>query len=98
MALGVPMLIMVYDNPVSNYFMRTGIVFMKDFGVMCLIFVPKFVLVYYGTEEDLAGSTSTSAGKTQTGSGDDSAAAHQQEVEQLQAKVKVLEDELAAKS
>ena len=99
MALGVPMLIMVYDNPVSNYFMRTGIVFMNDFGVMMLIFVPKFILVFYGTEKDLAGATSTQAG-TSTGAhtSDDSATAHQQEVSVLQAKVEALEQELVAKS
>ena len=67
MALGVPMLVMVYDNPVSNYFMRTGIVFMNDVGVMLLIFIPKFQLVFFGTEEQLnaATSTSTSSGTAQ---------------------------------
>ena len=86
MALGVPMLIMVYDNPVSNYFMRTGIVFMNDVGVMLLIFVPKFNLVFFGTQEDLALATSTGAATSNnTGSGADGSATQ----------IKDLEDEVA---
>jgi len=69
MALGVPMLIMVYDNPVSNYFMRTAIIFMNDVGVMCLIFLPKFQLVFFGSSQDLEKSTATS-NHTSDGSSD----------------------------
>lgn len=101
MALGVPMLIMVYDNPVSNYFMRTGIVFFNDVGVMLLIFVPKLLLVYFGSDEDLnaATSTQTNAGNTQQGSGHtsdggraDRIAELESENEELKARIKTLEN------
>ena len=97
MALGVPMLVMVYDNPTSNYFMRTGIVFFNDVGVMLLIFIPKFMLVYYGSEEDLASATSTqtSAGQTKTGGGATSDHAdHAARVEELEAENEALKAEV----
>ena len=97
MALGLPMLIMVYDNPTTNYFMRTGIVFFNDVGVMLLIFLPKFYLVYFGSEDDLsmATSTQTSAGQTKTGSNSTGSvstatsrvAELEQEVEELKAEL-----------
>ena len=90
MALGLPMLIMVYDNPVSNYFMRTGIVFMNDVGVMLLIFVPKFNLVFFGSPEDLALATSTSANPNKTATGDGSGGKEQEmqdEIDELKAKL-----------
>ena len=90
MALGLPMLIMVYDNPVSNYFMRTGIVFMNDVGVMLLIFVPKFNLVFFGSPEDLALATSTSANVNKTATGDGSGGREQEmqdEIDELKAKL-----------
>ncbi|GMH51949.1 hypothetical protein TrLO_g13998 [Triparma laevis f. longispina] len=68
MALGLPVLWMVSENPVSNYFIRSGIIFMNDVGVMLLIFVPKLQLVYFGSEEDLTMATQTS-NNTSAGSG-----------------------------
>jgi uncharacterized Tic20 family protein len=47
MVLGIPILIMVADNSVTNYFLRVGIVFLNDFGVLCLIFFPKFFRHYF---------------------------------------------------
>ncbi|GMH83604.1 hypothetical protein TrST_g7150 [Triparma strigata] len=79
MALGLPVLFMVSENPVSNYFIRSGIIFMNDVGVMLLIFAPKLMLVYFGSEEDLQMATMTQAsngtssggsGKTSTSDGD----------------------------
>ena len=32
---------MVNNEPVTNYFIRSGIIFMNDVGVMLLIFIPK---------------------------------------------------------
>ena len=92
MALGLPMLVMVYDNPTTNYFMRTGIVFFNDVGVMLLIFLPKIYLVYFGSEDDLnqATSTQTSAGQTKTGSnstGNDRTAELEQEILDLKAEL-----------
>lgn len=104
MALGLPMLIMVYDNPVSNYFMRTGIVFMNDFGVMMLIFVPKFQLVFYGSPEEISGSTATSnntqsgdSGATSDGDDDESkGAADGQEIMELRQENQELREKLEA--
>ncbi|GMH98252.1 hypothetical protein TrVE_jg14281 [Triparma verrucosa] len=79
MALGLPLLFMVSENPVSNYFIRSGIIFMNDVGVMLLIFAPKLMLVYFGSEEDLQmatmtqtsnGTSSGGSGKTSTSDGD----------------------------
>ena len=62
MALGLPVLWMVSDEPVTNYFIRSGIIFMNDVGVMLLIFIPKLSLVYFGTEEEFLMATSSSGG------------------------------------
>eukprot|EP00520_Triparma_pacifica_P006150 CAMPEP_0118652406 /NCGR_PEP_ID=MMETSP0785-20121206/11299_1 /TAXON_ID=91992 /ORGANISM="Bolidomonas pacifica, Strain CCMP 1866" /LENGTH=812 /DNA_ID=CAMNT_0006544917 /DNA_START=83 /DNA_END=2521 /DNA_ORIENTATION=+ len=96
MALGLPMLIMVYDNPTSNYFMRTGIVFFNDVGVMLLIFVPKFALIYFGSEDDLnaATSTQTSSGATKTGGDSDIGGALAERVQELEAENDDLKKEI----
>lgn len=51
LALGIPVLAMVANDPVTNYFMRCGIIFLNDFGVLMFIFVPKF-LIYLGFDVD----------------------------------------------
>ncbi|GMI06498.1 hypothetical protein TrVE_jg1444 [Triparma verrucosa] len=94
MALGLPMLIMVYDNPTSNYFMRTGIVFMNDVGVMLLIFVPKFYLILFGSAAAIQGSTATS---NNTSSGQTSDGGDNQEMQALMDEIERLKQELADK-
>ena len=88
------MLIMVYDNPTSNYFMRTGIVFMNDVGVMLLIFVPKFYLILFGSAEAIQGSTATS---NNTSSGQTSDGGDNQEMQALMDEIERLKQELADK-
>lgn len=46
MVLGLPILVMVADNPMTNYFVRVGIIFLNDAGVLLLIFVPKMRSFY----------------------------------------------------
>merc|ERR1712194_875291 len=102
--LGIPILIMVAENPVTNYFIRTGIIFLNDCGVMLLIFIPKFQLVYFGTEEEAnnatsanatsANSTSANATSANTSNNDNQDAF----IESLKKQIEELEDELAAKN
>ncbi len=60
LALGLPILILVHDNPLVNFFVRTGIIFLNDFGVMLLIFIPKFYLVFSGDSQAISNATATS--------------------------------------
>lgn len=104
LVLGIPILIMVAENPVTNYFIRTGIIFFNDCGVMLLIFIPKFQLVYFGTEEEAnnatsanatsANSTSANATSANTSNNDNQDAF----IESLKKQIEELEDELAAKN
>ena len=104
LVLGIPILVMVAENPVTNYFIRTGIIFLNDCGVMLLIFVPKFQLVYFGTEEEANNATSanaTSANATSSGAaGNTSSQDNQQDefIASLKAQIEALEDELAKKA
>merc|ERR1712146_195003 len=49
LALSIPVLLIVADNAQSNWFVRTGVVFLNDFTVLNLIFLPKFLDVTIGT-------------------------------------------------
>ena len=95
LVLGIPILVMVAENPVTNYFIRAGIIFLNDIGVMLLIFVPKFQLVFFGSAEANSQATSMKstmvapAGDNGSNSGRDSAGA----IEALNAKLKALEEE-----
>ena len=101
LVLGIPILVMVAQNPVTNYFIRTGIIFLNDCGVMLLIFVPKFQLIYFGTEEEANNATSanaTSANATSSGSGATSNNDNQDEfIASLKAQIENLEEELQNK-
>jgi hypothetical protein len=99
LALGLPILIIVYDNPTTNYFVRAGIIFMNDFGVMMLIFVPKFQLVFFGSDEDVSASTSTGLNTQTSGSGGATSdgAADNEVVEKLEQRIDELERELKEK-
>mmetsp|Transcript_1035 Transcript_1035/g.1669 ORF Transcript_1035/g.1669 Transcript_1035/m.1669 type:complete len:153 (-) Transcript_1035:79-537(-) len=39
--LATPVLIIVAENPISNMFIRTGVIFLNDCSCQCLIFLPK---------------------------------------------------------
>ena len=43
LTLAIPLLFLVADNPRSNFFVRSGVIFLNDFTVLVLIFVPKFL-------------------------------------------------------
>lgn len=60
LALGIPVLAMVANTPVTNYFMRCGIIFLNDFGVLLFIFVPKY-LCYAGIITDETAQLTTGA-------------------------------------
>ena len=44
LALGIPLLILVVDDPPSNMLVRAGIVFLNDLSALGLIFLPKLYL------------------------------------------------------
>ena len=46
LVMGIPILIIVADNVISNYFVRAGIIFLNDFTVLNFIFLPKILHVY----------------------------------------------------
>ena len=46
LALAVPVLAMVSDDPVSSFFLRAGVIFLNDFTVQCFIFIPKILAVH----------------------------------------------------
>ena len=43
--MGIPILIVVWDDPPSRFFVSSGIVFVTSFAVLLLIFVPKVLVV-----------------------------------------------------
>ena len=43
LTLAIPLLFLVADNPRSDFFVRAGVIFLNDFTVLLLIFVPKFL-------------------------------------------------------
>jgi len=64
MFIGIPILYMTAENAGVSYFMKMGIIFLNDLGVMFLIFIPKFQMILFSTEEEIKGqamSNSTSA-------------------------------------
>lgn len=44
--IGLPVLIIVADNAEASLFIRSAIIFLNDFGVICLIFVPKILALH----------------------------------------------------
>ena len=43
LAIGVPVLLLLADEPISNMFVRSAMIFLNDFTIQCLIFVPKIL-------------------------------------------------------
>jgi hypothetical protein len=43
--MGIPILIMVWDNPQGRFFVATGIVFVTSLAVLGLIFIPKCIAI-----------------------------------------------------
>jgi gamma-aminobutyric acid type B receptor len=68
--IGLPVLVIVADNAEASLFIRSAIIFLNDFGVLCLIFLPK-VLAVHGFmsigDQDANSTTKTSMGKTSGG-------------------------------
>ena len=46
-ALGVPVLLIMGDNPNASFFVRCGIIFLNNLTVLCLIFAPKVLAEYF---------------------------------------------------
>ena len=45
-AISLPILMLVVDQPTASLFVRSGMVFLNDLGVLLLIFVPKVYATY----------------------------------------------------
>jgi len=58
LCLGVPLMVIVSDNPTSNFFIRSGIIFFNDLTVQCFVFVPKIMALHFPSD-DPANSSST---------------------------------------
>lgn len=43
LAIGVPVLLLLAEEPISNMFVRSAMIFLNDFSIQCLIFVPKIL-------------------------------------------------------
>merc|ERR1711988_1387952 len=71
LVLGVPVMIMVADNPGVSYFMRAGIIFLNDTGVLLLMFLPKIFAVHYGTDERAKNTNVTAVTSTNNSGGSD---------------------------
>ena len=71
LALSIPVLIIVADNATSNFFVRAGVIFLNDFTVLNLIFLPKFLDVTLGLNilgtdiKSVSGTVATSATKAE---------------------------------
>ena len=59
LCLGVPLMVIVSDNPTSNFFIRSGIVFFNDLTVQCFVFVPKIMALHFPSGGDPAFDTSS---------------------------------------
>lgn len=70
--LGVPILIVVSTNVTTNYFVRVGIIFLNDAGVLLFIFLPKLFAMHLAPKQIADGrtaATATSATATSAGGG-----------------------------
>ena len=47
LVLAIPVLFMVAEDPISSFFLRVGVIFFNDAGVLLLIFLPKLDLLMY---------------------------------------------------
>lgn len=46
LVLAIPVLFMVAEDPISSFFLRVGVIFFNDAGVLLLIFLPKLLRFY----------------------------------------------------
>ena len=63
LALGIPVVLIVANDAIPNYFVRVGVLFLNDFTVLMLIFAPKIAHVSFRLSifpEDNSLSTSKS--------------------------------------
>ena len=67
LVLGIPILVMVADNPQVSFFLRCAIVFLNDVGVLCVIFLPKMYTVYFDSDYDPTSTTSVTGAETSMG-------------------------------
>ena len=62
--LGIPVVLIVQDDVVPNYFVRVGVIFLNDFTVLALIFFPKIMHVSLGMNILPTNGTMTSHSST----------------------------------
>jgi len=66
LALGIPVVLIVAEEVLPNYFVRAGVIFLNDFTVLALIFFPKILHVSFGFDilpEDGSMSTRAKTGR-----------------------------------
>ena len=70
LVISIPILIIVGNNPMATTFVRAGVIFLNDLGVLLFIFLPKLGNVHLGWGNEYAGRTTTggTAGTSQTSS------------------------------
>ena len=101
LVLAVPVLTMVAEDPVTSFFLRVGVIFINDLGVLLLIFAPKLLRFYdfsvvgpYGDSirdgQTVSGSTATSARPTSVGSVD-----LQAELDEANQEISTLKEQIA---
>ena len=64
LCLGVPLMIIVSDNPTSNFFIRSGIIFFNDLTVQCFVFVPKIMALHFPGDDPANNSSTRTNGAT----------------------------------
>jgi hypothetical protein len=72
LCLAIPILIIVSENPGSNFFIRSGVIVLNDFSVQCFIFIPKILATHWASKfGNLASTTATqgTSGTAATNSG-----------------------------
>ena len=67
-ALGVPVLLIMGDNPNASFFVRCGIIFLNNLTVLCLIFAPKVLAQYFPSKFGELASTYISSPASRFGS------------------------------
>jgi len=63
MMLGVPVSVMVMDDPIVFYFVRAFAVFLQNFSVLVIIFSPKMYRIYSGEDTSASVRASVASGR-----------------------------------
>jgi len=70
LALATPVLVIVSGEPVASMFLRSAVIFLNDFGVLNLIFLPKVIALVRGDAIVTSGLTGSSGSKQTRREGD----------------------------